>query len=306
MARALPRTAARPARRDRPRRVEARWAFAFLAPDLIGFLAFTLIPVVASLALSFVGWNLIRPPRWVGLQNYATAFGDPLFWKVAFNTTYYTLGSVPTGVALSLGLAVLLNQKLRGVVLLRTLYFLPVVSSTVAVALVWRWLYEPDFGLVNFALSFFGVSPVGWLTTTEWAMPAVIVMSVWKGLGYNMVIFLAGLQGIPRHLHEAAAVDGATAWQRFWHVTLPLLAPTTFFVTVVAVIGSFQVFSQVYVMTGGGPAESTTTIVYYIYQKGFREFDMGYASALAWLLFAVIFAFTLLQFRLQREWVTYE
>jgi multiple sugar transport system permease protein len=288
------------------RRAEAGWAFLFLAPDLIGFLSFTLVPVVASLALSVVHWNLIGSPRFAGLDNYRTAFADPMFWKVAFNTTYYTVGTVPTGVALSLGLAVLLNRKLRGIVLLRALYFLPVVSSTVAVALVWRWLYEPDFGAINFFLSRFGISPLGWLTTTEWAMPAVILMSVWKGLGYNMVIFLAGLQGIPRHLYEAAAVDGATGWQRFWHVTVPLLSPTTFFVTVVATIGSFQVFSQVYVMTRGGPAEATTTIVYYIYQKGFQEFDMGYASALAWLLFAVIFLFTLVQFRLQRDWVTYD
>jgi multiple sugar transport system permease protein len=303
---ALARPVGRPRRGHRLRRTEALWAFAFLAPDFVGFLTFTLVPVVASLALSFVSWNLIRSPRWVGFENYATAFGDPLFWKVTFNTVYYTVGSVPTGVALSLGLAVILNQKLRGVALLRTLYFLPVVSSTVAVALVWRWLYEPDFGVINYALSWFGVSPIGWLTTTEWAMPAVILMSIWKGIGYNMVIFLAGLQGIPRHLYEAAAVDGATAWQRFWHITVPLLSPTTFFVTVIAVIGSFQVFSQVYIMTSGGPAESTSTIVYYIYQKGFQEFDMGYASALAWLLFAVIFVFTLVQFRLQREWVYYE
>lgn len=288
------------------RRAEAGWALLFLAPDLIGFLSFTLVPVVASLALSFVHWNLIGSPRFAGLDNYRTAFADPMFWKVVFNTTYYTVGTVPTGVALSLGLAVLLNRKLRGIVLLRALYFLPVVSSTVAVALVWRWLYEPDFGAINYFLSRLGISPLGWLTTTEWAMPAVILMSIWKGLGYNMVIFLAGLQGIPRHLYEAAAIDGATGWQRFWHITVPLLSPTTFFVTVVATIGSFQVFSQVYVMTRGGPAEATTTIVYYIYQKGFREFDMGYASALAWLLFAVVFVFTLVQFRLQRDWVTYD
>ncbi|HEV2126087.1 MAG TPA: sugar ABC transporter permease [Chloroflexota bacterium] len=288
------------------RRIEALWALFFISPALLGLLAFTIIPVIASLLLSFVNWNMIREPEFIGLDNYAHALSDATFWKVMFNTTYYTLGTVPTGIALSLALAVMLNQKLRGVTFLRTLYFLPVVSSTVAVALVWRTLYNPDWGIINYALSSIGIPPIGWLTTTTWAMPAVILMSVWKGLGYNMVIFLAGMQGIPRHLYDAAAVDGATAWQRFWHITLPLLSPTTFFVTVISVIGSFQVFQQVYVMTSGGPAKATSTIVFYLYEQAFLEFKMGYASALAWLLFAVIFIFTLIQFRYQREWVYYE
>lgn len=282
------------------------WAILFLAPSFIGFAVFTLLPVVASLALSFVDWNLIRSPRYVGLANYREALNDPIFWKVMRNTAYYTAGSVPLGIGLSLGLAVLLNRKLRGVEFLRTLYFLPVVSSTVAVSLVWKWLYEPNFGLINYALSLVGISPIGWLTTTTWAMPAVIILSVWKGLGHSMVIFLAGLQSIPRQLYEAAEIDGASRWRQFWDITRPLLSPTTFFVLVISIIGSMQVFSQVFVMTNGGPANSTSTIVYYIYQKGFNEFRMGYASTLSWLLFAVIFAFTLVQLRLQRNWVSYD
>jgi multiple sugar transport system permease protein len=288
------------------RRSEALWAVVFLAPDVIGFLCFTLIPVIAALGLSFMHWDLIVRPAFAGLANYQNALRDKTFHLVLRNTAFYTLGTVPTGIALSLALALALNRPMRGVALLRSMYYLPVVSSTVAVALVWRWLYNPDFGILNWALSLLGIRPVGWLTNTAWAMPAVMIMSVWKGLGYNMVIYLAGLQAVPQHLHEAAAVDGASAWRRFWSITLPLLSPTTFFVLVVSVIGSFPVFSQVYIMTAGGPANTTSTIVFYIYQNAFQYFKMGYASALAWVLFAIIFAFTLAQFRYQREWVHYE
>jgi len=293
-------------RRSVLRRQEALWALVFLAPDLFGFICFTLIPVVAALVLSFTKWDLIVKPTFVGLANFQNAFRDETFRKVVLNTVYYTLGTVPTGMALSLALALALNQKLRGLGIFRSVYYLPVVSSMVAVALVWRWLYNKDFGLINWALSWMGIQPLGWLTSTKWAMPAVIIMSIWKGLGYNMIIFLAGLQGIPQHLYEAAAVDGASAWRRFWAITLPLLSPTTFFVLVMSLIGSFQVFGQVYMMTQGGPADATSTIVYYIFQNAFQYFKMGYASAQAWLLFAMIFVFTLIQFRMQQEWVHYE
>jgi len=293
-------------RLSRLQRQEALWALVFLAPDLFGFLCFTLIPVVAALILSFTKWDLIVKPTFVGFANFQNALRDETFRKVVFNTVYYTLGTVPTGMVLSLVLALALNQKIRGLGFFRTVYYLPVVSSMVAVALVWRWLYNKDFGLINWALSLFGLQPLGWLTSTKWAMPAVIIMSIWKGLGYNMIIFLAGLQGIPQHLYEAAAVDGASAWRRFWAITLPLLSPTTFFVLVMSIISSFQVFSQVYMMTQGGPADATSTIVYYIFQNAFQYFKMGYASAQAWLLFAMIFVFTLIQFRMQQEWVHYE
>ena len=288
------------------KRSERRWALFFLFPSLAGFLAFTLLPVAASLVLSFVKWNLISTPEFIGLDNYFKALRDPMFWRVLKNTAVYTLGTVPTSMALSLFLALALNQKIRGVTLFRGLFYLPVVAPMVAVAMVWRWLYSTDFGIINYLLNLVGVSAVPWLTSTRWAMPAVMIMSVWKGLGYGMVIYLAGLQGIPQHLYDAAAVDGANGWQRFRHVTVPMLSTTTFFVMVTSVISSFQVFGQVYIMTRGGPANASSTIVYYIYQNGFESFRMGYASALSWLLFAVIFAFTVIQFRAQRERIYYE
>ena len=287
------------------RRRDAAWALLFLGPSLVGFAVFTLFPVLASLALSLTSWDLIGRPRFVAWSNYAAALDDGLFWRVMLNTVTYAGGTVPLTIALSLALALALNQQIRGKVLLRMLYFMPVVSSTVAVAMVWRWIYAP-FGVVNALLTRLGLPPVGWLTTPTWAMSAVIGMSVWQNMGYAMVVFLAGLQGIPRHLYDAAAVDGATGWRRFWHVTLPLLSPTTFFVFVMAIITTFQAFGQVYMLTGGGPAYATSTIVFYIYEKAFLSLHMGYASALAWMLFGLVFALTLVQVRYQRAWVTYD
>jgi multiple sugar transport system permease protein len=264
-----------------------------------------LFPVVASLALSTSSWDLIGRPRFIALGNYRALLGDPLFGRVMLNTLYYSAGAVPLVVIVSLGLALALNQPIRGRVLYRTAFFMPVVSSTVAVALVWRWIYAP-FGVLNLITTRLGLPAIGWLTTPAWAMPAVILMSVWQSMGYSMVIFLAGLQGVPQHLYDAAAVDGATGWRRFWHITLPLLSPTTFFVSVMAVITSFQAFGQVYVLTGGGPAYATSTIVFYIYEKAFLSLHMGYASALAWVLFAVILALTAIQMRYGQKWVTYD
>jgi multiple sugar transport system permease protein len=287
------------------RRRETGWALLFLAPSLAGFLVFTLFPVVASLALSTTSWDLVGRPVFVALENYGHALRDPLFRKVMLNTLYYAAGAVPLAMAVSLALAIALNQRIRGRVFMRTLYFMPVVSSTVAVTMVWRWMYAP-FGVINALLTAVGLPPVGWLTTPAWSMPAVILLSVWQSVGYSMVLFLAGLQGIPRHLYDAAAVDGATGWRQFWHITLPLLSPTTFFVLVMAVIRSFQAFGQVYMLTGGGPAYATSTIVFYIYENAFLSLHMGYASALAWVLFGIIFFLTWIQVRYQREWVTYD
>jgi multiple sugar transport system permease protein len=257
------------------------------------------------LALSATRWDLIGRPTFVALSNYRDVLRDPLFWRVMANTLYYSAGVVPLVTVASLALALALNGPIRGRTLLRTLFFMPVISSTVAVAMVWRWIYAP-FGVVNSLLTPLGLPALGWLTTPTWAMPAVILMSTWQSMGYSMVIFMAGLQGIPRHLYDAAAVDGATGWRRFWHITLPLLSPTTFFVLVMAVIRSFQVFGQVYMLTGGGPAYATSTIVFYVYEKAFLSLHMGYASALAWVLFGVVFLLTLVQYRFQREWVTYD
>ncbi len=281
------------------------WALFFLAPSLVGFLLFTLGPVVASLVLSTTQWDLIGSPHFVGLRNYREILGDAVFGRVAVNTVAYSGGVVPLLLVVSLALALVLNREFRGRTLYRTVFFMPVVSSTVAVAMVWRWIYAP-FGAINAGLTALGLPAIEWLTSTRWAMPSVILMSVWQSMGYSMVIFLAGLQGIPQHLYDAAAVDGATGWRRFRYITLPLLSPTTFFVVVMAVITTFQVFGQVYILTGGGPAFATSTIVYYIYERAFLSLHMGYASALAWVLFAAIFGLTLAQIRLQRRWVTYE
>jgi multiple sugar transport system permease protein len=287
-------------------RQEELTAYLFVLPSLLGFLIFLVVPMFASLGLSFYDWELLTPPRFIGLRNFANLFTDRVFHLVIANTAYYTLGLVPLNLIVSLTLALWLNQKLQGVTFFRAAFFLPVVTVTVAVALIWRWMYEPHIGLIGAALRGIGLSSPSWLGDPNWAMPAIIIMSVWKGFGYNMVLFLAGLQGIPHDLHEAAMIDGASPWQRFWRITLPLLTPVVFLAVVLTIISSFQVFDQAYVMTRGGPANATNTIVLYIYQNGFEFFRMGYASAIAWVLFGLIFIFTLLQMQLQRRWVHYD
>ncbi len=282
-------------------------AYVLLLPTLVGLLLFTLGPVVAGFLISFTRWDLTSAPQWVGLANYQAMLSqDPLSRISLGNTSYFVVVTVPAGVVLSLLIAMAMNQKIRGVVFYRTAFFLPVVSSTVAIALIWEWLYEPQYGLLNYVLGMVGVPPVRWLANPSTAMPAIMIVSIWRGLGFNMVIFLAGLQAIPRELYEAAEIDGAAAFARFRSVTIPLLSPTIFFVTVLSIINSFQVFDQTYVMTQGGPLNATTTIVFYIFQQGFQWFHMGYAAALGYILFAVILVFTLLQFKLQRTWVHYE
>ncbi len=280
---------------------DSTWAFIMLLPNLAGFAVFTCWPVVASFFLSFTKWDLLQPIQFVGLQNYMDLFSDETFIKVFWNTLYFTAVSVPIGIALSLSLAIALNQGLRGMKFYRAAYFLPVVSSMVAVAVIWQWIYNPEYGLLNFLLSLIGISGPNWLTSTTWAMPAVILTSIWKGLGFNMLIFLAGLQGIPEHYYEAAEMDGANWLQKFWRITVPLLSPTTFFVTVMAVINSFQVFDSVYLMTQGGPARSTSVMVHYIYENAFQFFRMGYASAMSYVLFFVIALITLVQFWRQKN-----
>jgi multiple sugar transport system permease protein len=287
------------------RRREMIEAYLYLLPTFVGLILFSLGAIVVSVGISFTDWDILQPPHWVGLSNYVRLFSTPLNWQVFGNTLSYTGVIVPVGTALALGLALALNRGLRGIVLLRSLYFLPVISSTVAVALVWGWLYNQQFGLINYLLSVVGITGPAWLADTRTAMPAVIIMSIWKGLGYNMVIFLAGLQGIPRELYEAAAIDGAGAWAQFRYVTLPLVSPTTFFVVVLSTIAAFQVFDQTYVMTGGGPAYSTTTLALFIYQNAFQWFHMGYAAALSYVLFAAVAVVTLVQFRVQGRFVFY-
>jgi multiple sugar transport system permease protein len=287
-------------------RQEELIAYLFILPSLLGFVAFLVVPMIASLGISFYDWELLTPPRFVGLNNFQTLINDRVFREVLWNTAYYTFGLVPLNLVVSLGLAVWLNTRLRGLTLYRMAFFMPVVTVTVAVALIWRWMYEPNAGIIDTVLRAVGLPAPAWLGDPQFAMPALILMSVWKGFGYNMVLFLAGLQGIPVSIYEAATIDGASAWQRFGRITLPLLSPTIFLAVVLTVISSFQVFDQALVMTRGGPANATNTIVLFIYQNGFEFFRMGYASAIAWVLFGVIFVFTLLQMRLQGRWVQYE
>jgi multiple sugar transport system permease protein len=292
--------------RQRRRINEIALAYLFLLPTLLGLLFFSLGPVVAGFLVSFTNWNILLSPHWVGLTNYQALVDQDLPRKVLGNTFYYTIFNVPLNMALALGVALLLNQKLRFVALYRAVYFLPVVSSTVAASLIWAWLFSPNFGPINYFLEFVGIPGPPWLGSTRWAMPAVIIMSVWKGFGTNMLIFLAGLQGIPQEMMEAAMIDGANTWQRFWRVTWPLLSPTTFFVLVISCIASFQVFEQVFIMTDGGPAYATTVLGLFIYLNAFRYNNMGYAAAAAYILFAIILTITLVQFRLQGRWTNYD
>jgi len=287
-------------------RAEERAAWLFLAPSLVLFAIFTAIPVLSAFFISFTQWNLFNEVTWVGLGNYLELAKDEIFAKVLGNTAYFVLISVPVQIVLALLCALVLNRGIKGQTFFRVVYFLPVVTSTIAAALVWAWLFNSNFGLINAGLSLFGVTDLPkWMGSTRWAMPAIIIVSIWQNLGYAMVLFLAGLQNIGKDVHDAAALDGATGWDRFWYITLPLLSPTTFFVLVISIIGSFQVFELVLVMTKAGPANATNTLVYYIYQNGFQFYQMGYASAAAMVLFLIVLAFTLVQYKLQRRWVHY-
>jgi len=282
---------------------DARTAYLFLLPATLLLSAFVLYPLVQLLWMSVHDWNILRgEARFVGAANYRAIFRDEAFWQALANTFVYVAATVPLGVVLSLALALLLNQKLRGVGLLRTAIFTPVVTSTVAAGIIFVWLMDYDQGLLNAALGVFGIAPVNWLQSERWAMPAVVLMTLWKQAGYNMVLFLAGLQAIPEEVYEAAAVDGArVGWPVFRHITLPLLAPTTFFVTIISVIYAFRAFEQMYAMTRGGPVGATTTLVYYIFDKAFKFGNMGQAAVVAALMVLIVLGVTALQFRLLRQ-----
>lgn len=272
-----------------------------LLPSLAGMVVFLMAPVASSLVLSFTEWDLIGEINWVGLANYTQALADPAVLGALRNTLAFILGYLPSVVIIALGLALLLNRYIKGRVVFRAIYFVPVVTSWVAVSLIWKWLLNPQYGLVNFALGAIGIKGPGWLFDPAWAMTGVILTSVWKDIGFVTVIYLAGLQDIPEPLYEAAALDGATPWQRFWSITFPMLAPTTFFVTTISLISSFQVFDQVWIMTQGGPAGATSVMVELIYKNAFSYYKMGYASAISWVLFALIFAVTVAQNLLQKK-----
>ena len=282
-------------------------AAVFLAPNMIGLTVFIVIPVIAGFFISFTEWDMLSAPEFIGVDNYVELLTDDrLFWITLRNTLVYSLFVIPGSIVISLLLALALNTRIRGVGIYRTIYFLPYVSSTIAISLVWKWIMHPDFGILNGFLSLFGAPKLGWLQDRNMALLSVAIVAIWHSAGYNMTIFLAGLKGIPRTYYEAAQIDGATYWQRFWRITFPLLTPTLFFVLVISLIGSFQVFNLVYIMTEGGPGNSTQVYVYYLWENAFSYFRMGYASAMAYILFLIMLAITLFQVRLLGRRVNYD
>jgi multiple sugar transport system permease protein len=299
-------------RRSAPRRGggplagDGRWALAFLAPTIVGLAVLSAGPILATLAISLTKWDLLTAPKLIGFDNYVALLTDDRFLKALRNTFFYTIVSVPVGLTIALGLAIALNTKVRGIAFIRTAYFLPVVTSTIAIALVWQWIYSADAGLLNQVLGVVGIPSQKWLSDPTLAMPAIIAMSIWQGLGVNVIIFLAGLQAIPSDLLDAASVDGAGSWARLRNVTLPLLTPAVFFTGVLSLIASFQVFDQVFVLAKPRPTEATITVVYFIYENGFKFFKMGYASAASWILFLIVALFTAVYFRSQNRWVHYQ
>jgi len=285
---------------------EERYFYLCISPWIAGFLIFTAGPIIASLFFSFCNYDVVTPPDWIGVQNYKRLLSDPLFWQSLKVTSYFSLVSVPLGIALSLIIAILLNQNIKGLTWFRTIYYMPSVISGVAVALLWMWIFNPEFGILNFLLwKLFHIHGPAWLMSEEWVIPALIIMSLW-GIGGDIVIYLAGLQGIPTELYEAAEIDGANSFNKFLNITIPMMSPVLLFTLIMGIINSFQVFTQAYVMTRGGPHYASLFYVLYIYQNAFQFFSMGYASALSWILFLIILALTFLIFKSSPLWVYYE
>ncbi len=295
-----------PPRRNRRQLQETIAFYLFASPWLIGLLVFTLGPMIASFLLSFADYPLIVPPKWIGLENYIEMFtDDKLVWQSLKVTFLYSLGAIPLFLTTSFLIAMLLNQQIRGITIFRTIYYLPSVISGVPVALLWLWMLNPEFGLVNNMLKEIGIKGPQWFFSTTWVIPSFILMNLW-GLGMTMVIFLAGLQGIPAHLYEAAEIDGAGAWSKFRNVTLPMMSPIILFNGVIGIIDSFQIFTPAFVITNGGPANASLFYGLYLYNNAFKFFNMGYAAALAWLMFLIILIITGLVFRLTGSWIYYE
>jgi len=304
MAQALATNRTRKALTQRQREVLAGILFA--GPWLIGFFGLTLFPLLQSLWYSFTSYDVLHPARFVGLSNYRDLFQDTLVQQSFGNTLYITVIGVPVGILTALGIALLLNQEVRGISLYRTVFYLPSITPVVASSLLWLWVLNGNYGLVNSLLALLNINGPDWLNGTSWAKPAIIVMITWGSAGATMIILLAGLKNIPHTLYEAAQIDGASVFAQFWHITIPMLSPTLFFVLVVSIINAFQVFTQAYITTQGGPLNSTLFYVYNLYNNAFGYFKMGYASAMAWILFVVILIITLIQFRVARYWVHYQ
>jgi len=283
---------------------ESFWAWVFVLPAFLGTLIFIIVPIFASFGLSFVDWNLISKPKIVGLENYTGLFNDPVFYQVLWNTLYYALITAIFSIILPLILAVALNGKIKGSGFFKTAYFIPFVTPMIVIGIVWTWIFDPNYGILNWVL---GVGDnIKWLYDKNYAMPALIIVSVWKNIGYNMVIFLAGLQAIPESINEASEIDGATGIKRLFLVTLPLLSPTVFFVSIMTTISSFHVFDLIYLMTEGGPENSTSVMVYWIYKQAFEFFNIGKASAIAYVLFVIILSLTYIQWVTRKKWVINE
>jgi multiple sugar transport system permease protein len=289
------------------RRLEEMTAWLFITPVALGVLIFQLYPTLFSLYISFTRWNLLSPAKWIGFRNYIDLFTtDRFFARASTNTAWYGLGTVFAGIVLGLLFAVLLNQGIRYKYIYRAIYFIPVVAPTVAVALLWAWLYDSQFGIINGLLRYIGIQGPNWLGSTQWALPSIIIQAIWAGLGFNIIIFLAGLQGISQEYYEAAEIDGANGIQKFFTITLPLLSPTTFFVLVTGVIGAFQVFDVPFIMTKGGPANATQTVVMLVYNNAFTIQKMGLAASISYVIFVVILILTFVNFRVSKKWVFYE
>jgi multiple sugar transport system permease protein/sn-glycerol 3-phosphate transport system permease protein len=282
------------------------YAYLFIGPSLLGVLAFLLLPLVIVLGLSFFHWELLSDPTFVGLDNYRRLMGDGATWHSLWVTVGFVLLCVPLQTIIAVLLALLLNQRVKGMRVFRALFVVPWMATPIVLGLIWNWIFDPRDGALNRLLDLVGVTGPDWLADATWALPAIALVSVWQYAGYNMLFFLAGLQGIPQELYDAAATDGATPVQRFFKVTLPLLNPTMFFVTVTNLIGAFQIFDTVYVMTNGGPGQSTEVLNFRIFETAFRQFDFGYASTLSTLLFLIIFAVTLAQVRFFNRRTTYD
>ncbi|MGH2330706.1 carbohydrate ABC transporter permease [Thermoanaerobacter mathranii] len=282
------------------------WGYAFITPPFIGIALFTLYPLIQSLYMSFTNFDFSGPPQFIGFDNYKKLlFNDPMVWKTLVNTFYAAL-VVPISIAVSLFMAILLNQPIKGRNFFRSLFFLPSISSVVAMGLIWKWIFNPDFGLLNYVLGLIGINGPNWTNDIRWAMPAMVIQGVWAGLGMNIILYLAALNNVPTELYEAATVDGANSWHKFWYITVPSISPVTFFILITSLIAALQDFPRFMIVTGGGPNYATTTIVYYLYTTAFQYSQMGYASALAWFLGVIIMAVVLLNFLYSKKWVYYD
>ena len=290
------------------RRKEILAAYLFLLPSLMGYAIFVAGPMVAAFVFSFFRWDIFTPPEFIGLDNFRSLFRDPRFFIVLKNTLVFVAAAVALLITIGLGIALMINRKIPSILryFFRTTYFFPVIISLASVSIIWQFLLNTDYGPINYYLGKLGFDPVPWLSSSRWALRSIIMLFVWKNLGFYVILFLAGLQGIPRQLYEAAEIDGANNWKKFWSITLSLVSPTIFFATVIALIGAFQLFDAPYIMTQGGPGDATRTIVMYLYLNGFRFLRMGYAITVSIALLLMVLVFTIFQFRISRRWVFYQ